>query len=136
MLRPYKGDVLIVVGMTVAPLPVVAVDSVVLALVATIAPVLDYEVAPISAVFAVVPVVVVAVVAIVDADLDASFLRLGAGDEDGRRGKSSTQKQQTEVSIDMTQDDFLRVRETQLQNPGRDDYALLARWCMYRTTRF
>jgi uncharacterized YccA/Bax inhibitor family protein len=93
MLRPYKGDALIVVGMTVAPLPVMAVDSVVLALVAPITPVLHHEVAPVGAVFAVVPVVIVAVVPIVDADLDASFLRLGAGDEGGRRGKSSTQEQ-------------------------------------------
>jgi hypothetical protein len=103
---------LIVVGMTMAPVPVMAVHSVVLALVGPIAPVLDHEVVSVSAVFAVVPIVVVAVVAIVDADLHVCFLRPGAGDEDGRRGKSSTQEQQTEVSIDMTQDDFLRVRDS------------------------
>jgi hypothetical protein len=118
-----------------APLPVMAVHSVVLALVLPIAPVLHYEVAPVSAVFAVVPIVVVVVVPIIDADLHASFLRLGGGDEDGWRGKGSAQEQQTEVSIDMTQDDFLRVRDTPFQNPGRDDYALLAPRCMCRTTR-
>jgi hypothetical protein len=95
--------------MTVAPLPVVAVNSVVLAFVGAIASVLFHEVAPVGAVFAVVPVVIVAVVAIVDADLDTSFLRLRAGDEDGRRDQGSTQEQQAEVTIDMTQDDFLRV---------------------------
>jgi len=72
--------------MTVAPLPVMAVDSVVLALVATIASVLHYQVVPVGAVFTVVPVVVVAVIPIIDADLDASFLRLGAGNEGGGRG--------------------------------------------------
>jgi hypothetical protein len=128
-------SLLIVVGMTVAPVPVVAVHSVVLALVGPIAPVLHDEVAPVSAVFAVVPVVVVAVVAIVDADLHVCFLRPGAGYENGRRGKCDAQEQQTEVSIDMTHDDFLRVRETQLQNPSRPDYALLAPRCMCRMTR-
>ena len=80
-----------------------AVHSVVLALVAPVTSVLHYEVAPVGAVFAVVPVVVVAVIAIVDADLDVSFLRLGAGDDGDWRGQSSTQEQQTEVSIDVTQ---------------------------------
>ena len=117
-MRPYKGNVLIVVGMIVAPLPVVAVDSVVLAFVGPIAAMLDYEVAPVGAVFAVVPVVIVAVVAIVDADLDASFLRLGGGHDRGRRGKSSTQEQQTEVSIDMTQGVSSVYRDTPFQNPG------------------
>lgn len=118
-----------------APLPVMAVHSVTLALVLPIAPVLHYEVAPVSAVFAVVPIVVVVVVPIIDADLHASFLRLGGGGEDGWCGKGSAQEQQTEVSIDMTQDDFLQVRDTPFQNPGRDDYALLAPRCMCRTTR-
>ena len=95
-----------------------AVDSVVLALVAPIASVLHHEVAPVGAVFAVVPVVVVAMVAIVDADLDASFLRLGAGDESGRRDQGSTQEQQAEVSIDMTQGVSSVYRDTPLQNPG------------------
>jgi hypothetical protein len=79
---------------------------------------LDYEVAPVRAVFAVVPVVVVAVIAIVDADLDASFLRLGAGDEGGRCGESGTQEQQAEVSIDMTQGVSSVYRDTPFQNPG------------------
>jgi uncharacterized YccA/Bax inhibitor family protein len=67
-----------------------AVDSVALAFVLPIAPMLHHEVTPVGAVFAVVPIVVVAVVAIVDADLDASFLRLGAGNEGGRRDQGST----------------------------------------------
>jgi hypothetical protein len=78
--------------MTVAPLPVMAVDSIVLALIGPIAPMLHHKVVPVSAVFVVVPIMVVAVVAIINADLDASFLRLGASDEGGGCGKSSAQE--------------------------------------------
>lgn len=81
---------LIVVGVLVAPLPVMAVHSVILALVFPIATVLGREITPVGAVFAVVPVVVLAAVPIVDADLHAGLLRLWSGHGCRRCGKGST----------------------------------------------
>jgi hypothetical protein len=70
---------LIVVRMTVAPIPIVLLHSVVLPVVLTITPVLCCQVTPVGVVFVVVPVMVIAVVPIVDADLDAGLLSFGFG---------------------------------------------------------
>lgn len=70
---------LIVVRMTVAPIPIVLLHSVVLPVVLTITPVLCCQVTPVGVVFVVVPVMVITVVPIVDADLDAGFLSFGFG---------------------------------------------------------
>jgi hypothetical protein len=59
--------------MTVAPIPVVPLHTVVLPVVLTITPVLYYQVMPVDALFVVVPVMVIAVVAIVDSDLDGGL---------------------------------------------------------------
>jgi hypothetical protein len=59
--------------MTVAPIPVVPLHTVVLPVVLTITPVLHYQVMPVDALFVVVPVMVIAVVAIVDSDLDGGL---------------------------------------------------------------
>jgi hypothetical protein len=70
---------LIVVRMTVAPIPVVSLHSVVLSVVRTISPVLCYQVTSVGVVFAVVPVMVITVVPIVDSDLHAGLLSFGFG---------------------------------------------------------
>jgi len=65
--------------MSVAPIPVVPLRSIVLPVVFTITPVLFCQITPVSTVFAVVPVMVIAVVPIVDSNLDAVFLSFGFG---------------------------------------------------------
>ena len=70
---------LIVVRMTVAPIPVVPLDAVVLPVVLTITPVLCCQVTPVGALFVVIPVMVIAVVLIVDSDLHAGLLRFRLG---------------------------------------------------------
>jgi len=65
--------------MTVAPIPVVPLHSVVLPVELTITPVMFHQVTPVGAVFAIVPVMVVTVVAIVDADLLAALLSSSVG---------------------------------------------------------
>ena len=70
---------LIAVRMTVAPIPVTPLRSVVLPVVFTITPVLFCQVTPVGAVFAVVPVMVITVVPIVDSDLHAGILSFGFG---------------------------------------------------------
>jgi hypothetical protein len=70
---------LIVVGMTVAPIPVISLHFVVLVVVVAILPVLFPQITAVGAVFAVVPVVIVTVVGIVDPDLYASLLSAGFG---------------------------------------------------------
>ena len=77
--------------MTVAPIPVVPLRSVVLLVVLTITPVLCCEVTPIGAVFVVVPVMVITVVPIVDSVLDAAVLRSGDGHDCGWRSNGSSQ---------------------------------------------
>ena len=110
----------------VAPLPVIPLSSRILSVVPTIGPALNHEITPIGAVFAIVPFVVVPMVPIVDPDLHAGFLRLGAGHGCRWCGKSSAQKQQAEVSIDIRQDVFPPFRELQFQTPGGLNNALLA----------
>jgi len=102
--------------MTVTPTPVLPLSSGVLPVVRTIGSVLNHVITPVGAIFAVVPVVVVTVVPIVDTDLHAGFLRLWTSHGCRWRGKGSTQKQQAEVSIDITQDMFLPFRDIQI--PG------------------
>jgi hypothetical protein len=63
---------LIAVRMTVAPIPVVPLLSVVLPAVLTIRPVLCRQVTPVGAALVVVPVVVITVVPIIDSHLDAA----------------------------------------------------------------
>jgi hypothetical protein len=70
---------LIVVRMTVAPIPVVPLHAVVLPVVLTITPVLCCQVTPVGVLFVVVPVMVIAVVLIVDSDLHAGILRFRFG---------------------------------------------------------
>ena len=83
---------LIVVWMTVAPVPIMPLHSAVLPVVLTIAPVLIVEVTLVGAVFAVVPVMVVTVVPIADTDVHVRFLSLGTGHNYSWRGKSSSQE--------------------------------------------
>ena len=78
--------------MTVAPIPVVSLHSVVLSLVLAIAPVLFPQILPVSMVFAVVPVVVVTVVPIIKSNLRARFLRSWGSDHNDRGGKGSSQE--------------------------------------------
>jgi hypothetical protein len=65
--------------MTVAPIPVVPLGSVVLPVVFTITPMLFCQVTPVGAVFAIVPAMVIAVVPIVNSNLDAVFLSFSFG---------------------------------------------------------
>jgi hypothetical protein len=83
---------LIVVWMTVAPVPIMPLHSAVLPVVLTIALVLIVEVTLVGAVFAVVPVMVVTVVPIADTDVHVRFLRLGTGHDYSWRGMSSSQE--------------------------------------------
>jgi len=83
---------LIAVWMTVAPIPVVPLHSVVLHLVLTIPPVSCRQVTPVGAVLVVVPVVVITVIPIVDSHLDAAFLRSGMGNDCGWRSNGSNQE--------------------------------------------
>jgi hypothetical protein len=83
---------LIAVRMTVAPIPVVPLYTVVLPAVLTITPVLCCQITPIGAVFVVVPVVVVVVVPIIDSDLDIGFLSFGVGHNQGWCSNSSSQE--------------------------------------------
>jgi hypothetical protein len=76
-LRLNRRPSLIVIRMTVAPIPIVLLHFVVLPVVLTITPVLFCQVAPVGAVLAVVPIMVVAVVPIVDSDVDLLTVRLG-----------------------------------------------------------
>ena len=93
-----------------APTPVFPLCSGVLPVVRTTGPALNHVITPVGAIFAVVPVVVVTMVPIVDSDLNGPFLRLWAGHGYRWCGKSSAQKQQAEVSIDIAQDVFLPFR--------------------------
>jgi len=117
---------LIVARVMVAPAPELPLSSGVLPVVRTIGLALNHVITPVGAVFAVVPVVVVTVVPIIDTDLHAGFLRLWAGLGYRWCGKGSAQKQQAEVSIDITQDMFLPFRDIQIQIPDKLDNALLS----------
>jgi hypothetical protein len=78
--------------MTVAPIPVMALCPMVLAVVLAILAALFLEVTPVGMVFAVVPIVVVTVVAIVDPDLYGGLLRFGFGDNESWRNNGSSQE--------------------------------------------
>ena len=90
---PLDQLLLIVVWMTVAPIPVVPSRSVALPVVLTVSPVLSRQVTPISAVFAVVPVMVITVVPIVDPNLHAGFLCFGFGHNERRCSNGGGQEQ-------------------------------------------
>ena len=79
--------------MTVAPIPIVPLHSVMLPVVLTITPVPFCQVTPVGAVFAVVPVMVIMVVPIVDSDLQGALLRGGVGHNYGRRSDGRGQEQ-------------------------------------------
>ena len=81
---PLCQPLLIVVWMTVAPIPVVSLHSVALPVVLTVSPVLSCQVTPVSAVFVVVPVMVVTVVPIINPNLHAGFLCFGFGHNERR----------------------------------------------------
>jgi len=83
---------LIAVWVTVAPIPIVSLHSVVLPLVRAITPVPFHKVTSVGAVFAVVPVMVIAVVPIVDPHLDAGLLSFGSGPNKGRCSNGSSQE--------------------------------------------
>ena len=106
-----------------APLPVIPLSPGVLSVLPAMGPVLNHEITPVGVVFAVVPVVVVTVIPILDPDLHTGFLRLRASHGYRRCGKSGAQKQQAEVSIDVTQDVFLPFRDIQIQIRGKLDNA-------------
>ena len=78
--------------MTVAPIPVMPLRSVVLSLVRTITPVLFHQVTSVRAVFVVVPVMVIAVVSIVDSHLDAGLLSFGFNHHQSRCNDGSSQE--------------------------------------------
>jgi hypothetical protein len=78
--------------MTVAPIPIVSLHSVVLPVVRAITPVLFYEVTSVGAVFAVVPVMIIAVVPIVDSHLDAGLLSSGFSHNQGWCNDGSSQE--------------------------------------------
>ena len=67
---------LVVIGMAVAPLPVMVLHFVILMFVDNIGAVPTLEIFPVSAVLVIVPIVVVVMVPIVDADLHVGFLGL------------------------------------------------------------
>jgi hypothetical protein len=100
---------LIVVRMSVAPLPITPLSPGVLPVVLTIGSVPNHEITSVRVVFPIVPVVVVTAVSIKDSNLHACLLRLRAGHGYRWSGKGRTQKQQAEVSIDITQDRFLPI---------------------------
>jgi hypothetical protein len=83
---------LIAVWMTVPPIPVVPLRSVMLPVILHISPVPFYQVTPVGAVFVVIPVMVITVVPIVDAHLHAGVLRSGAGHDCGWRSNGRSQE--------------------------------------------
>lgn len=82
---------LIAVRIVMAPGPVVPLDAIVLPVVLAIAPVLCREVTPVSAILTVIPIVIIPMVPIIDADLDVTVLRFGAGYDSGWSGQGSNQ---------------------------------------------
>jgi hypothetical protein len=119
----------------VAPLPIIPLAPGVLLVVHTIGSALNHEIAPVRVVFAIVPVVVVTMVPVIDSKLHARILRFRAGHGYRGCGKSSAQKQQAEVPIDITQDRFLPFRDLHIEIPGNVDNALLGCRCMFHTVR-
>jgi hypothetical protein len=87
----------------VAPIPVVALDFVILVLVHDIGVVPSSEIIPVSVLLVIIPVVVVAVVPIVDADLHAGFLRRGGGHDCSWCSNGSSQDDDTDVTIQIAQ---------------------------------
>ena len=76
-LRLNRRPSLIVIRMTMAPIPILLLHFVVLPVVLAITPALFCQIAPVGAVLVVVPVMVVAVVPIIDSDVDLLSVRLG-----------------------------------------------------------
>jgi hypothetical protein len=89
---PSNRPLLIAVWVTVTPIPVVILHSVMLPMVLAITPVLYCQVSPVSSVFVVVPVMVITVVPIVDSDLDAAVLRSRVGHDCGGCSYGSSQE--------------------------------------------
>ena len=81
-----------IVGMGVAPVPVLRLLPLIGLLIFVGVPVVFGKVLTPGAIFVVVPVVIILVLFIVDADLDAGLLRSGCGHEGQRGGKSSGEK--------------------------------------------
>ncbi len=89
---------LIAIWMTVAPIPVVPLGSVVLSLILTIVPVPFYQVTPVSMVFAVIPVVIGVMVPVVDSNLNDG-LRRRRGQNGYRRHENSGQENRSDETI-------------------------------------
>jgi len=117
--------------MTVAPIPIVPLHSVVLPVVLTIGPVFCRQVTPVGAVLVVVPVVVITVVPIIDSHLDAAFLRSRMSQDCGWCSNGSSQEYGTDVAIHVAHDVVLQAGDTQIQNPVRHHYAPLPSLCMF-----
>jgi hypothetical protein len=83
---------LVAARMTVTPIPVGPLHSVVLPVVRTITPVLFCEVTPVGVLFVVVPVMVIAVVSIVDSNLDAGLLSVRFSDKQNRCNNGTSQE--------------------------------------------
>jgi hypothetical protein len=81
---------LIVIGMFVAPIPVLRLRFVVLFVVLTISFMLFREISSVGAVFIVIPVVIVLVATVIDPNLNAGLLRCCGGDhwQRSRNGSS------------------------------------------------
>lgn len=77
--------------MTVTPIPIVLLHSVMLLVVLEISPAPFDQVTPVGSVFAVVPVMVITVVPIIDANLDTGVLRFGGGHDCGWCSSSRSQ---------------------------------------------
>jgi len=119
-----ERHVLIAVGVTVAPIPIVSLHPVVLPVVLTIIPVLYLEVTPVGAIFAVVPVMVIAMVPIIDPDLYAGLLSSGFDYHRSRCHDSGGQDQRAGVSVYASHAEILQTWENNMQNPGSQDYML------------
>jgi len=115
--------VLVVIGMAVAPLPVMVLHFVILMFVDNIGAVPTLEIFPVSAVLVIVPVVVVVMVPIVDADLHVGFLRQWSSHDYGWCSNGGSQNDGADKTIQIAQDVFLQVRDLQMENPGVHDYA-------------
>jgi hypothetical protein len=104
--------------MTVAPIPVVPLHSIVLPVVLAITPVLCYQVTSVGAVFVVVPVMVITVVPIVDSDLDATVLRSWVSDDGGWCSNGISQAQQTDVTTYIAYDVVSQPEKPRVRTPG------------------
>jgi len=103
--------------MTVPPIPVVPLRSVVLPVVLNIGPVSFCQVTPVGAIFVVVPVMVITVIPIVDSHLNGGFLRPGAGDDCSWRSNGRSQEQRTDVAIDTVHEVILQPEIPRFRTP-------------------